>query len=122
MTFSITDLDGFSDTIRDGAAKSLSQDYSDDINDYITIEQVKQIISQNILGVDDVGDYMITEQLFDTIFETVRDEIYQSALSKLAAKNIIECAWDTENQTMIFWLNSKNASIPINSKSNYDAE
>ena len=34
----------------------------------------------------------------------VAEQIYQSALCKLAAEDIIQCAWDTDVNRMVFWM------------------
>lgn len=106
-TYSIADMDGFIFQIRSGAAESITSDYTEDLDDFITLSQVKQLVINSSVGVDENGDYMITEDIFDAIFENIRDAIYQSGLSKLASKGIIECAWDDESNGMIFWINSK---------------
>lgn len=118
MSYSITDLEGFARTLRNGAATSLCEGYTDNIDEYITISQIIKLIDDHHIGVDNVGDYLITENIFDTIFETVRCEIYQSALSKLASKNVIQCAWDSEKDTMVFWLDKENELIPISQQPN----
>lgn len=112
-TFSITDLEGFADTVRNGAATSLCEGYTENVDDYITIPQIVMLIAENNLGLDEEENYVITEELFDIIFESVRKTIYQSALAKLASKNTIQCAWDSEMNDMVFWLDSKDKNIPI---------
>lgn len=120
-TYSISDMDGFIESIRNGAAESISPEYTEDLDDFITLPQVKQIVLDRSIGIDEDGNYMITEGIFDTIFENIRDTIYQSGLSKLASKGIIECAWDDESNGMIFWINSKTqGQKKIDHLPNYD--
>jgi hypothetical protein len=109
-SYTITDIEGFAQTIRDGAARSISENYTENLNDFISIGQIKSIIEHKNIGIDDDGLYMITEGLFDEIFEGVRETIYQAGLSKLAANGHIECAWDDKTNEMIFWLDSKTQS------------
>lgn len=106
-SYSITDIDGFAQTIRDGAARSISENYTENLDDFISIGQIKSIVQNKSIGIDDDGLLMITEELFDEIFEYIRETIYQVGLSKLAATGQIECAWDGQKNEMVFWLASK---------------
>lgn len=106
-TYSITNIDGFIETVRDGAARSISEKYTENLDDFISIGQIKNFIEEINIGTDDDGLPMITEDIFDDIFDYIRNTIYQVGLSKLAASNHIECAWDDESNQMVFWLDSK---------------
>jgi hypothetical protein len=106
-TYSITDIYGFVQTVRDGAAKSISEKYTENLDDFISIGQITNFIEQINIGIDDNGLPMITEDIFDDIFDYIRNTIYQVGLCKLAANNHIECAWDNESNQMVFWLDSK---------------
>lgn len=101
--FSITNLTEFADSVRTGAAKYISEDYTENLDDFITIKQVENIVIQHSLGLDDDDLYIINENVFEHIFDYVSSMIYQSGLSKLAAQNLIECAWDNDTNQMIFW-------------------
>lgn len=105
-TFSIRDIDGFSHTIRDGAAKSISENYTENLDEFISIGQIKKLIHDSAIKRDDSGSPLITEKIFDDLFEYIRNNIYQVGLAKLAAKGSIECAWDNNINSMVFWLNS----------------
>lgn len=107
-TYSITDLDGFSEYIRDAAATSISDNYTENLDDFITIQQIKNFIEQNHLGYDNEGLFQIDDNIVDDLFDYVRDDIYQVALARLAANGHIECAWDDDKNEMIFWIDSKN--------------
>lgn len=102
-SYSITDIKGFSQTIRDGAAKSIAENYNENLDEFISIGQIESLVRDKSIGTDDDGLFIITEELFDEIFEYVRETIYQVGLSKLAAKGQIECAWDEDKNEMIFW-------------------
>lgn len=120
MKLSITNLSDFSKILREEAAKSISETYTEDLNDFITLSQVQQIIIKNSIGKDTDGCYIITENIFDNTFEEVRNRIYQTGLCKLAASGIIECAWDDKKNEMVFWMNSeKKGIIDISSHSQY---
>lgn len=106
-SYSITDIEGFAQTIRDGAARSISENYTENLDEFISIGQIMSMVKDISIGIDDDGLFMITEDLFDEIFEHIRETIYQIGLSKLAATGQIECAWDDQKNEMVFWLASK---------------
>lgn len=113
--YSITNLTGYADAIRDGAARSFTENYSEDLNDFITIDQIIEIIKSYSLGLDNNNCYTINEDTFDIIFDEVRECIYGSALAKLASKGIIECSWDESSNHMVFWIPDKDHT-PVSSK------
>lgn len=105
-SYSIIDIKGFTQSIRDGAAKSIYENYTENLNNFITLSQIEKFITDISLGTDEEGNLIITESVFDETFEYVCRIIYQVGLSKLAAANKIECAWDSENNEMVFWTNN----------------
>ena len=105
--FSITNLTDFADSVRTGAAKYIAEDYTENLDDFITIGQVESIIIEHSLGLDEDDLYVIDESIFEYIFDCIAGTIYQSGLSKLAAQNLIECAWDDDTNQMIFWSSKK---------------
>lgn len=106
-TYSITDLDGFAQFLRDGAARSISEGYTENLDEFITIDQIKNLIEQNHIGYDDDGLLQINENVFDNLFDYIRYDIYQVALSRLASNGYIECAWDDDSNEMVFWIDSQ---------------
>jgi hypothetical protein len=111
-TYSIIDLEGYAKAMRSGAASSFSQEYSENLDEFITISQVINLIKKNNLGLDQEGNYLINEDIFDEIFDNIREWLYEVGLAKLAAKGFVDCAWDDEANGMVFWLpNKDNTSI-----------
>jgi hypothetical protein len=106
-SYSIIDLEGYAKAMRDGAASSFEKDYTENLDDFITIPQVINMIKENNLGLDEEGNYLINEEIFDDVFNNIRDRLYTVALAKLAAKGLIECAWDDKSNEMVFWLGNK---------------
>jgi hypothetical protein len=106
-TYSITDLDRFAQSMREGAARSISENYTENLDEFITIDQIKNLIEQNNIGYDDDGLLQINENIFDNLFDYIRHDIYQVALSRLASNGYIECAWDDDGNEMVFWIDSK---------------
>ena len=106
-SYSIIDLEGFAKSMRDGAASSFEKDYTENLDEFISIGQVINMIKQNNLGLDDEGNYLINEDIFDDVFNNIRDWLYGVGLSKLASKGFVECAWDNDSNDMVFWLANK---------------
>jgi hypothetical protein len=112
-TYSIIDLEGYAKAMRDGAASSFEKDYTENLDDFITIKQVVGLIEKNNLGLDEEGNYLINSDIFDEVFGQIRDWLYGVGLSKLAAKGFVDCAWDDEANEMVFWLANKDkTNIP----------
>lgn len=103
----ILNLDKYAAYIRKRAAASFSKDYGEDLNEFITIRQTVDMIVENSIGKDEKGLYLIDEASHKKLFESVRLRIYNSGLSKLAAKDMLECAWDGNKGEMVFWSKKK---------------
>ena len=105
--YSIHDLIGYARSVRESAAKSFSEDYSENLDDFISIQQTISIIKSYSLGMDDTGKVMINEELFNEAFSSLREWLYGVGLAKLASKGYVECAWDSDKNEMVFWLPDK---------------
>jgi hypothetical protein len=111
--YSIIDLEGYAKAMRDGAASSFEKDYTENLDEFISVGQVINMIKKNNLGLDEEGNYLINEQIFDDVFNDIRDWLYGVGLSKLASKGFVDCAWDDESNEMVFWLANKDkTNIP----------
>jgi hypothetical protein len=121
-SYSIIDLEGYAKAMRDGAASSFEKDYTENLDDFITISQVINMIKQNNLGLDEEGNYLINEEIFDDVFNNIRTWLYEVGLCKLAAKGFVDCSWDDDANEMVFWLANKDKTeIPAKpSKDNDD--
>ena len=98
----INDLESLSKTIRKNASLTFTQSNQDNLDEYITIKQIIELIYQ-YGDTTNNGTIILDEVGYNNIFDAVRIRIYNSGLSKLAANGYIECAWDDESDTMIFW-------------------
>ena len=111
----ITDTEEFVHLMRSTAASSLAEEYmgktkeySDkDLDGITTLSQVESIIAEKSIDVYEESKYIINGDIFEDIFDEVRNLIYQSAMSQLAAKGYIECAWDDKKNKMIFWVDKE---------------
>jgi len=112
-SYSVVDLEGYAKAMRDGAASSFEENYTENLDDFITIPQVINMIKKNNLGLDEEGNYLINEEIFNDVFESIRNWLYEVGLCKLAAKGYVDCSWDDESNEMVFWLANKDkTNIP----------
>jgi hypothetical protein len=105
--YTIIDLDGFAEILRESAAKDICDQYTENLDDFISLNQVKIILDQHSLGIDDNGQYVITEEVYHEMLNDIQRQIYEIGLAKLAAEDKIECAWDEETNDMVFWAKQK---------------
>jgi hypothetical protein len=113
-TYSVVDLRGFADSMRKAAADSFSETYTENLDEFISNEQIINMIHSQSLGLDENNDYIIDEDIFDNIFDDIRDWLYGVGIAKLAASGKIECAWDNNSNEMVFWLPNKSNPQHIN--------
>ena len=102
-TYLISDLEGYAQSIRENAARSLSETYTDNLDHFITIQQIYSLVEENLLGIDEEDNYIIDENSYNTTFDQIRTWLYNVGLAKLASKDLIECAWDNDANEMVFW-------------------
>lgn len=105
--FIIKQINNFCKTIRNEVVNSFPTVIANNIIDeFITIEQCKTIVFDRC-EIDDDGMPVVDENIYSQILIDIGQQIHQSALSKLAANDIIECAWDDKKNEMIFWAKSQ---------------
>lgn len=112
--YSITDLNGYSQDMRDAAAKSLKDDYNDNLDEYISIQQVYNIVAKESVALDDDDRYVLDQEANEKVFETIRVWIHNCGLAKLAGNDLLECAWDSESNEMVFWIKNQSPIINTN--------
>jgi len=105
--YAITDLNGYTVQMRDAAAKSISSDNNDNLDEYISLQQMTNLVEEFCLGHDDNHRPLLDEDTNEKIFEEAALWIHSIGLAKLAAKDLIECAWDDESNEMVFWAKEK---------------
>lgn len=104
QVYSIYDINGYVSQMREAAAKSISEDsINDDLNTYITIDQMMGLVKSNCLGYDENNNPLLNEKSNEQIYEEAAVWIHNVGLSKLSAKDLVECAWDDELNEMVFW-------------------
>jgi hypothetical protein len=103
----IMNLGKYAAYIRRRAALSFSEDHEENLDDFITIAQTANLIEEHSVGKDEDGRLLIDEAANKSLFEAVRVRLYNAGLSKLAAKDLLECAWDDKKGEMVFWAKKK---------------
>lgn len=106
-TYALTDVHGYAFDMRSAAADHICEDSSstEDLNNYISIDQIINIIEDESLGLDDENRYLLNEETNEKIFDTIAIWIHNIGMSKLAGQDLLECAWDDELNDMVFWSN-----------------
>lgn len=105
--YAITNLEGYISQMRDAAAKSLSDDYTENLDDFISVGQMINMIENECVGFDDHNRPLLDEESNERIFENTAIWIHNVGLAKLAAQDLVECAWDNESNDMVFWAKEK---------------
>lgn len=113
--YSITDIEKYAQSLRTGVAESFTETYTENLDEFITITQITNLIKQRSLGVDKDNQYIVTEEIIMFIFDEIREWMYGVGLAKLSAKGYVDCAWDIQSNKMIFWLPNNNQT-PISSE------
>lgn len=117
-TYSITDLVGYAQSVRDAAASDLKEDYTENLDEFVTIKQVIGLVRDHSIGFDENDHFLINEEIHGLIYDDIQKWIFNVGLAKLAANGFIECAWDDEINEMIFWASDekKNNDKPAKQK------
>lgn len=102
--YAITDIEGYAKEVRHFAACNLSGDYTENLDEFISINQMIGLIEQHCAGHDDNDRPLVDETIHTDIVNDVTTWIQNVGLAKLAANGSLECAWDSNTNTMIFWI------------------
>jgi hypothetical protein len=111
--YSIIDLERYVTEIREVAANTLSENNTDNLDDYVTITQLMQMVRKNCLGFDDDNRPLLNEKMNEQIYESTITWIHNVALAKLAAQDLVECAWDDDANEMVFWSKETKDDKPV---------
>ena len=101
--YAITNLDGYSQDMRVAAAKMISDTPADDLDNYISIGQIANLVKEKCLGFDDENRPMLNETINESIYEDIAVWIHNVGLARLGGQDLIECAWDNDLNEMVFW-------------------
>ena len=103
--YTIVDLDGYVREMRDAAAKTLAEDHNENLEEFINVHQMINLVKSECVGFDDNERPMLNESANKMIYEKTVAWIHNVGLAKLAAQGLIECAWDSKLNEMVFWSN-----------------
>ena len=101
--YAVRNLEKYATEMRSAAATYIKEDYTDNLDDFVTIKQLESFIKSKSNGLDEKGRILLESETVDDIFVEICDWIYGVGLSRLASKNLLECAWDNDQNRMIFW-------------------
>jgi hypothetical protein len=105
--YAIVNLKGYVEEMRQAAANSLTENCTDNLDEYISINQMINLVKDHCLGFDGDDRPLLNEDSNVEIFESTVDWIQNVGLAKLAAQDLVECAWDDETNEMVFWSKEK---------------
>lgn len=102
--YAIVDLNGYASQMREAAAQSISDNsVNDNLDQYISLDQMIGLVKSNCLGFDDNQHPLLNEESNQKIYEQTAIWIHNIGLAKLAAEDLVECAWDDDLNEMVFW-------------------
>lgn len=114
--YAITDIDGYATQMRKAAGEFISKDNQDNLEEYISIGQIINLVNEHCLGYDDNNRPILDEETNEFLFESTVDWIHNAGLAKLASQGLVECAWDDQTNEMIFWAPSRDKETKNDSK------
>lgn len=115
--YAIVNINGYVSQMREVAAQSISEDsINDDLDTYISLDEMIGLVKQNCIGFDDNDNPLLNEETNEQIFEATATWIHNVGLAKLAAQDLVECAWDDALNEMVFWVKETPKNEPAKSK------
>lgn len=109
--YAITDINGYAVEVRQAAANSLSSNCDDNLDQYINIAQMINLVKSECVGFDDQDRPLLNEDANEKIYISTVTWIHNVGLAKLAGQNLVECAWDNESNEMVFWANKETNTL-----------
>ena len=116
--YAIIDLEGYASQMREAAAKSICPENADNLDEYISLGQMTNLVEEFCLGHDDENRPLLDEDTNVQIFEETALWIHNIGLAKLAAQDLVECAWDDKTNDMVFWSKTNEQPKRKNSRKN----
>lgn len=101
--YAITDILGYAANMRKAAAEYISENNKENLDEYISISQMINLVNEHCVGFDENDRPLLDENSNEDIFGDAITWIYNVGLAKLAAKGLVECAWDNDSNEMVFW-------------------
>jgi hypothetical protein len=101
--YAIMNLDGYASEMREAAASSLCETHTENLDEYITLNQIINLVNTKCIGFDNENRPLLDDNTNESIYEDTAIWIHNVGLAKLASQDLVECAWDDEINEMIFW-------------------
>jgi len=104
----ITDIESYAQTVRETCFNYLkysngpSNSVNENLDDYIKIPEIISLVTKKC-ELNENDQFVLNEEIHEDIFQDVCDWVYGIGLSKLVSDNLVECAWDDEQNCMVFW-------------------
>jgi hypothetical protein len=108
--YAIMNMDKYASYMREKAALSFTNEYEENLDDFVSIKQVRCMIEDYSSGTDEKGRVLLDEDGRSMLLEALTTRLYNMGLAKLAARGILECAWDDGANQMVFW--SRQTGLP----------
>lgn len=102
----VEDEDLFLKSLRESVSVTVAKNAvdNDDLDKYLTIEQMRKILADYVDGVDEeTGCEFLTEISYYSLIQDVSSSFLGVCLSKLAAADLVESAWDDKRGEQVFW-------------------
>jgi hypothetical protein len=119
--FIIKDLDGF---INSGSNKDSTDDLKleinkedqDELNNILSFDESRIILmslikKQKNKKTNDIR-YVVNDELFMTIVESLNDRMVSNLLNNLVNKGVIETGFDSDSNDFVFWIKDNDKNKP----------
>ena len=97
--YDIDDLEGFSDTIR---REVVSSHGLEDDERYVTTCQIMGYIAGRFP--ENEGSFVLDDNALEDVVKFAVGTLIGSCMSSMAAEGELECAWNEEQNDMVWWL------------------
>lgn len=103
----VTDLEVFVVSLREAVSASVAKGAiaDKDLGEYVSVGQLKSLIESYIEGVDEEsGHPFMREETYLALLNEASSVFLGACLSKLAAADLVDTAWDDERGQQVFWV------------------
>lgn len=93
-------IDNYVNSISNSVVKFIGGDHVEELYEYITKDQIKNIIYLH----KQEDDMSLDLETYDLICEEVFIMAQNSIIASLASQGYLDCAWDDDINDMVFWV------------------
>ena len=103
-TYAVTNMQVYTRDVRLMAADEMGfAGKASELDDYVSLGQVENFVHLHCHGYDEQGHPLLSVQDNFDIFSELYEMLEGVATAKLCGLDLVECAWDSESNEMIFW-------------------